>query len=66
MYAVRMTNLDNPDGLFIQSYKSYDDAMDMCNALRNGLNTYDRSSVVDGRGIFRYADYSTRFIITGD
>lgn len=66
MYIVRMTNLNNPDGLFIQSYKSYDDAMNICDALRNGLNTYYRSSVVDGRSIFRYADHSTRFIITED
>lgn len=61
-----MTNLDNPDGLFIQSYKSYDNAMDMCDALRNGLNAYDHTSIDDGRSIFRYADYSTRFIITED
>lgn len=66
MYIVRMTNLNNPDGLYIQACKTYDIAMDMCDTLRKDLNTYNNSNIVDARSLFRYSDHSTRFIITDE
>lgn len=63
-WVIRMTAEGMKDGYMLNQYRDRDDAIKSLHDIHRRYDEYVSSPIVDARSIFRYADESTKFILT--
>ena len=63
-WIIRMTAEGMKEGYILNQYKDRDEAIKSLHDIRKRYNEYVSSPIVNARSIFRYADKSTKFILT--
>ena len=63
-WVVRMTAEGVEDGYMLSQYRDRDEAIKSLHDIQKRYNEYVNSPIVNARSIFRYADKSTKFILT--
>ena len=63
-WIIRMTAEGMKDGYILNQYKDRHEAIKSLHDIRKRYNEYVSSPIVNARSIFRYADKSTKFILT--
>ena len=63
-WVIRMTTESMKDGYMLNQYRDRDEAIKSLHDIRRRYNEYVNSPIVDARSIFRYADTSTKFILS--
>lgn len=63
-WVIRMTTEGMKDGYMLNQCSDRDDAIKSLHDIRRRYDEYVSSPIVDARSIFRYADKSTKFILS--
>lgn len=63
-WVLRMTNKTVTDGYILSTCNDRDEAIKSLHDVRRRYDEYVSSPIVDTRSIFRYADKSTKFVLT--
>ena len=63
-WVLRMTNKTVTDGYILSTFNDRDEAIQSLKDVRRRYDEYVNSPIVDARSIFRYADKSTKFVLT--
>ena len=64
VWVVRMTAEGVEDGYMLSQYRDRDEAIKSLHDVRRRYSEYVSSPIVNARSIFRYADKSTKFVLT--
>ena len=63
-WVIRMTNKTVSDGYILSTFNDRDEAIKSLHDVRRRYDEYINGPIVDARSIFRYADKSTKFVLT--